>query len=555
MTPRLGRVAALLFCSGACALVYQVAWFRELRLIFGASTASSAAVLAVFMGGLGVGGARLGRRADASKNPLMLYAHLEIAVACTAALTPLLVRLANTAYIAAGGVTALGMGATAVRLALSVIVLGPVTLLMGGTLPAAARAVELGSDRDRRRVGVLYGVNTFGAVVGCVLANFFLLELLGTRLCLWVAALINLLVGVIARSISRTMAEADTRAPRETTEVEDSTASTPSRVPSWFPPAAAALAGGGFMLMELTWYRTLAPILGGSSYTFGLILAVALVGIAIGGAIYARTKVPATLAAFGVTCGLEALFVALPYALGDRLALLTALLRPICRVGFGPSIGVWSVIAAFVVLPAAIVSGAQFPLIIGLYGSGKRDVGRDVGAAYLANTLGAIVGSLAGGFGLLPILGAAGCYRLVVGLLATAAAVAFGLSFRTERRRVSRLLASMVMTTAPLLLALAQGPGALWRHAGIGAGRVELKLEPASPSAVAGLKSFCARDIRWEADGVESTVAVAQTNGFAFVVNGKTDGHATLDAPTQVMGGLLAGLVLLPWAPRSRQPL
>ena len=88
MTFRLWRVAALLFGSGACALIYQVAWFRELRLVFGASTASSAAVLAVFMGGLGIGGALLGKRADASPNALRLYANLEIAVALTAAATP-----------------------------------------------------------------------------------------------------------------------------------------------------------------------------------------------------------------------------------------------------------------------------------------------------------------------------------------------------------------------------------------------------------------------------------------------------------------------------------
>ena len=58
------RVAGLLFVSGLCALVYQVAWLREFRLIFGASTAASAAVLAIFIGGLGAGGLLLGGRAD-----------------------------------------------------------------------------------------------------------------------------------------------------------------------------------------------------------------------------------------------------------------------------------------------------------------------------------------------------------------------------------------------------------------------------------------------------------------------------------------------------------
>src|SRR5216117_1783375 len=80
------RVALLLFGSGMTALIYQVAWMRELRLIFGFSTAASAAVLAIFMGGLGLGGWLLGRRADAAGNPLAFYGRLELAVAASAAL-------------------------------------------------------------------------------------------------------------------------------------------------------------------------------------------------------------------------------------------------------------------------------------------------------------------------------------------------------------------------------------------------------------------------------------------------------------------------------------
>jgi hypothetical protein len=88
-------VAALLFCSGACALVYQTVWEREFRLFFGVSTAASAAVIAIFIGGLGVGGLVLGRRADRHANPLALYARLEAIVALTTAATPSLVAAAR----------------------------------------------------------------------------------------------------------------------------------------------------------------------------------------------------------------------------------------------------------------------------------------------------------------------------------------------------------------------------------------------------------------------------------------------------------------------------
>src|SRR2546421_6763491 len=96
---RLSRVLALLFGSGACALVYQMAWFRELRLVFGASTAASAAVLAVFMAGLGLGGKWFGPRADRASRPLALYGSLELGIAALSAATPLFAKLARAVYV------------------------------------------------------------------------------------------------------------------------------------------------------------------------------------------------------------------------------------------------------------------------------------------------------------------------------------------------------------------------------------------------------------------------------------------------------------------------
>src|SRR6267143_7034517 len=128
-------VAALLFGSGFCALVYQVAWLREFRLIFGASTAASAAVLAIFIGGLGVGGLLLGPRADRHPRPLVLYATLEAIVAVSAALSPLLLTVARALYLSSGGSPRIGTtAATVLRLVLSTIVLAVPTLAMGGTL-------------------------------------------------------------------------------------------------------------------------------------------------------------------------------------------------------------------------------------------------------------------------------------------------------------------------------------------------------------------------------------------------------------------------------------
>src|SRR5262245_2284437 len=121
---RIRAISVLLFVSGLCALVFQTAWLRELKLIFGGSNAATAAVVVTFMGGMGLGNASLGPRADASPNPLRLYALLEFGVSLLTAISPLMVSLVRAIYIAIGGQETLGFaGATVLRLLLAAIML------------------------------------------------------------------------------------------------------------------------------------------------------------------------------------------------------------------------------------------------------------------------------------------------------------------------------------------------------------------------------------------------------------------------------------------------
>src|SRR5437764_11739318 len=109
MRSRTWSVASLLFGSGFCALVYQTGWLREFRLIFGASTAASAAVLAIFIGGLGLGGLLLGPRADRHPRPILFYSQLEAIVAVSAAASPFLLAIVRAAYVSVGGTPRLGL--------------------------------------------------------------------------------------------------------------------------------------------------------------------------------------------------------------------------------------------------------------------------------------------------------------------------------------------------------------------------------------------------------------------------------------------------------------
>jgi len=237
---------------------------------------------------------------------------------------------------------------------------------------------------------------------------------------------------------------------------------------------------------------------------------------------------------------LEAAAVAATYAMGDRVAVLALSLLPLRAAGFVAQIGGWSIVTAFVVLPPALVAGYQFPLLIALFGRGRRDVGRQIGAAYAANTAGAIAGSLAGGFGLLPWLSAPGAWRLVALLLLALG----GWALLTAVRRGQRGLFLSQMMTAGLVVGclMSIGPTAAWRHGGVGAGRVPANTL-SSRNRLQEWMRDAQRRVVWDRDGVESGVALASTAlGYTFVVNGKIDGSARGDAGTQVMLGLIGAL-------------
>jgi spermidine synthase len=533
------RLTLFLFGSGLCAIAYQTAWLRLLRLVFGASTAASAAVLAVFMLGLGAGSLVLGRRVDRSPNPLRLYARLEMAIAGLAAASPWCLEAARWLYIQMGGTLALGQaGGTALRLVLAALVLGPPTFLMGGTLPAATRAAEDDGDRGRRALGLLYGANTLGAVSGALLVTFLAVEHLGTRRSILVAAAINLLVGYLAHIASRRHALAAAPDDRDMRGEAGGSTTPPALVR--LALFAAALVGFVFFLMELVWYRMLAPLLGGSSYTFGLILAVALAGIGAGGLLYAggsRERQP-TLGGFAMTCALEALALGLPLAFGDRIAFAALVLRGLGGGGFAALVAGWTIVAALVVLPAALVAGYQFPLLVGILGRGREAVGREVGLAYGWNTAGSIAGALAGGFGLLPLLTAPLAWRLSALLLALAGG---GAAWLARRRDGASPWRPWVLGAAAIVALAASGPSAAWRHSGIGAGRFRGDWQ--TPNGLRAAFQSARAAVTWEAEGKESSVAMWGDDDYAFFINGKSDGASRGDAATQVMSGLVGAML------------
>ena len=190
---------ALFFLSGFCALIYQTLWLRLLALVFGVTVYAASTVLASFMSGLAIGSLLAGFVAERTKHPLRLFGIAELFVGITALLTPWALDAVTRLYLAWYPSLAGNLGQlTLVRFLLSFAVLLVPTVLMGSTLPLVLKSALAGNRDVGQRIGLLYGVNTTGAIAGTLLAGFVLIPGIGLQAAFQMAAAINGVIGVAA---------------------------------------------------------------------------------------------------------------------------------------------------------------------------------------------------------------------------------------------------------------------------------------------------------------------------------------------------------------------
>lgn len=418
----------LFFLTGISGLVYQVVWLRMLIRAFGVTIYAVTTLVALFMGGLALGsflGARLSRR----RSPLVVYAVMEVAVgACAIASTRLMLELPSAFRWA---IETLGDGQAALmtaRFSLAALVLIPPTTLMGTTLPLLSSL--LGSGGDQAATGRLYGANTFGAVFGVLATGFAMIPTFGEKATVWVAAALNLGVGVACFVLrDRLSLHA---APSAPLQVDPGSAAGPAPAPPAAPArlilAVAFGSGACALALEVLWSRVLAVLLGNSVYAFSALLGAYLIGIAAGSAFMASrlSRVARPLALLGTlevavgVLGLASLATFLGVGLIER-----AWWKPAYAVLWGLDDFVWVGLEAIaIVLPVTAMLGAIFPLACSLAAPAGSPVGAGVGRLYGFNTIGGILGSLLGGFVLIPLLGTAKSVMLVSAVsLAIGAAV------------------------------------------------------------------------------------------------------------------------------------
>ena len=432
----LAPATALFFLSGATGLAYEVIWFRRFSHIWGATTLAMAAVVASFLLGLGIGAHFLGRVADRVRSPLKGYAICEAAIAVLALLIPLECSLLSTVsgalYPALSGHPILY---TTVRFLLTFLVIGPPCILMGGTFPLLVRQFA-GQGAVGPIAGWLYAVNTVGAAVGCYLAGFHLLPMLGLSGTNTLAASLNGAIAGVAFLLARPLEQ-----PAPLPSAELPTAPAP-RAGALY--AAAALTGLSALLLQMVWTRQLCVMLGGSTYALTSTLVVILLGIGLGSllfrAVVDRIPDPARAAAWSL--GLLVLSAGATRLLVHPLTVAVGLSGSLRSLGLGNAAVCLGASAALELIPS-ICMGFNFPLLVHLTRRRAADAGRTVGTVYAWNTAGSILGAAATAPLGLALLGSA--RTLAVGLVLYTIAALLLLPFRGRRNLIA--LAGLV---APL---------------------------------------------------------------------------------------------------------
>ncbi len=560
------------FVSGASSLMLEVVWSKGLGHVLGNTLEAITTVVAAYMGGLALGASWAGKSGAGQARPVRSYGLLEIGIGVFGLVSPWLIRLLDgplgAAYIAFGGASPVYF---VVRFLATFALLLLPTTLMGATLPIL---VSWGSRRaDLARVlGTLYAVNTAGAVIGTVLAGFVLLPTLGLTTTALIAGAISLTLGatmtLVSGKLGETAAPAQSAAPAQVAVPRPAAAPAPAAQETGRPGLMLALfacSGAVSLSTQIAWSRVAGILLGSSVYSFALVLATFLVGIAAGAALivpWVTRRGPSWRLFAGLQwfAALGILYASIriadaPWDLLGRIVLAHGNVR-----------GLWvqeSLLLAGFMLPACLAFGAIFPVATRLSARPGDSPSLTTGRAYGWNTLGTITGSLLAGFVLVHLFGMHGTLIGVSVVALAIGVVAWFAAPQPPRRRSSIPEGAPIVTLAVPALVVAGFVVAVvfsppWNRGLLSIGVFRPLIASASMTAATpesarqSLRDQMAQEeLLSFVEGRQGTVTVHKTRTtppiIALRFNGKTDASTSLDMRTQI----LAGQLPMMWAPDS----
>jgi spermidine synthase len=517
---RLFPALLLLFAGSGCsALIYEVAWYQVLQLALGSTAVSLGILLATFMGGLCIGSIWLPRLNLGNRSPLRIYAALEFGIGLLGIIVTFAMPFISHVYMIGAQS---GMPGMLLRGVVAAVAMLPSTILMGASLPAIVRGIET-TREGVSRWALLYGANTAGAVFGCLLAGFYLLRVYDMATAAVVAAAINFGVAAISYLLGGESPAPQTEEPavvEKPTPLSESTS-------LWTVYIGTALSGACALGAEVIWTRLLGMLLLATVYVFSIILAVFLVGLAIGGAAASwiiRAIRPRI--AFGWSQFLLVLGII-------WTALLITNILPFWNDAILTTTNPWQMFTLdlkrclWAILPPALVWGASFPLACAAaVTSPDEDPGRVAGGIYAANTLGGIIGALAVSLVLIPWIGTQQSTRVILVLSAISGVIVLAPLAKKSSARIG--LTAATVLAAILGWAVPATPGEL-----IAYGRKMVQDTGQS-------------QILMTVEGRNSSVAISRWNNGATYVNVNGHVEATteiFDMKLQRMVGHLPGIL------------
>lgn len=406
----------LAFLSGAAALIYELTWAKMLALTFGSTTLAAAAVIAAFMGGMGLGARGYDLLLRRSRRPILIYVCLELGIALTTALlTSTFYALPKLFAGLLGGMDP-GISLVLTRTLIVFLLLVLPAALMGATFPALCTVMIRTQQNLDRRLGLIYGINTLGGAAGVLLAGLVLIERFGLTGSVAVANALNVLVAVAAFAMLRSpLGAGDARStPPEQAIIKTGLSRTVTGT-------VLLVSGFATLSYEILWFRALRYIVGNSTYALSTVLVVFLLGLGLGSLLFrlvAKRKNPEVSLAY---CQVGAAMLAL---------LATACLWAVLEI---PSLREatsiyaeavrqkpwWSrllvngAVGMIAMLPATMAMGLSFPLASRLFLGDVRKLGSRIGSAYLLANVGSIFGAIMAAIVLLPRFGTGGGTKIV----------------------------------------------------------------------------------------------------------------------------------------------
>ncbi len=506
--------------SGCSALIYEIVWYQALQLAIGSTSVSLGVLLSTFMGGLCIGSTVFPRLRILKGHPLRTYAYIELCIAALAVMVQYGMPFINRVYFAGAGS---GLPGMLLRGLVAAVCMLPPTILMGASLPAIVRWLEA-SPRAVAWWGWLYGGNTAGAVVGCLLAGFWLLRDYNTVTGTLFAAAVNVVVALVSLALASSTPETiPMTGPAPESEASPAAAATSADAPlsKWPVYVTIALSGAVALGAEVVWTRLLGYLLLATVYVFAIILAVFLTGLALGtaGGSWLLRKVNARNALGWCQILLTLGFAWTAYTIVNTFHL------PFWNDDVLTTQDGWHMywldlkVVAIAIFPATLFWGASFPLACAAVSEPGQDSGKTAGGIYAANTLGGIFGALLVSLILIPSIGTQDSQRVLLIVSALSGLLILAPKAREAMGAVA-LVASVGMAII-LAWTIQPTPGEL-----IAYGRFMGRNQGLS-------------QILYTKEGRNSSVAISRWNNGAIYVN--VNGH--VEATTEIFDMKLQRMV------------